>query len=172
MSPDCKPDPKSSEANKKTTNFLSLPRELHHKILLYTYYIDNDFLKHYSNSYQLGPHSCSCISCDGAGKKKYRLEKEQCLRKFWAKSTNWVLQLRKVDTRVVEDVQYVGRVWVEDFKELLLAWEVGEFEELVEKFELEGDSCMNEEQNGLQKRVYDAFKDVVAAFRIVFGMGA
>lgn len=58
----------------------------------------------------------------------------------------------------MEHVQYVGRVWVENFKELVLAWEAGEFEEIVEKFELEGDSYTNDEQNGLQKKVYGALK--------------
>lgn len=41
-------------------------------------------------------------------------------------ATTWARQLRKVDTRMVDDVDYVEKIWVGDVKALTMEWGVGE----------------------------------------------
>lgn len=127
MSPDYKHNPKTSETNKKTTNFLTLPRELRHRILLYTdVSVHCDFrLEYYSPPCHPDPARC-CSCCKNYQERDYQLGRKQSLQRYMENATTWARQLRKVDTRMVDDVDYVEKIWVGDVKALTMEWGVGE----------------------------------------------
>jgi hypothetical protein len=109
------PTRNSPGKRKILTSFLSLPRELRHTILLSTYDPTDAIEALNRCDTSTGPYKHHSIHCQWFS--------------TWRDSGDvfkqWAETLRKVDDRLVEDVDYVEMKWKEHHLALLKAWKKG-----------------------------------------------